>query len=38
MTDLTKEWLVSQNQSQNIRRNINNQKSVFSLSKINFST
>lgn len=38
MTDLTKEWLVSQNQSQNIRRTINNQKSVFSLSKINFST
>ena len=38
MTDLTKESLISQNQSQNIRMNFNHQKSPFSLNKINFST
>lgn len=39
MTDLTKEWLVSQKQGQgqNIKMNYINQKSPFSLNKINFS-
>ena len=37
MTDLTKEWLISQKQ-QNIRMNYNQNKSPISLSKINFST
>jgi glycosyl transferase family 25 len=37
MTDLTKEWLVSQKQ-QNIRMNYTQNKSPISLSKINFST
>jgi len=41
MTDLTKEWLVSQQQQlqqQNIRMNYTQNKPPFSLSKINFST
>lgn len=37
MTDLTKEWLVSQKQP-NIRMNYTQNKSPISLSKINFST